>query len=263
MAALTCRVRRDDPFTIVTFRGTLAFSSAPILRTSLLRCVAECPAAVLVDLAALVVSQPAALAVFAAVRRQAAMWPGVPMLLCRVPPRISRVLVSHREVADVPLFATVAAARRAAAHPAALGRRIQVDLAPTRDAPAQGRLLVLDACRRWRLDHLVTAAELIISELCANAVIHAGTRMRIVLTYGARYLHLVVRDDDPHLPVPAPGRLAEPWRVSGRGLALVDTLASGWGAVSTGHSKAVWATLSVHGAPPGVQPPLSSSELTA
>jgi anti-anti-sigma regulatory factor len=242
---VACRVRRDDPFAIVTVRGTLAFSSAPLLRTNLLKCVAECPAAVLVDLARLVVSQPASLAVFGAVLRQAATWSGVPLLLCRVPPRISRLLASRRGGADLPLFATLAAARRAAADPAAQSRRVQADLAPTRDAPARGRLMVTDACRRWRLEHLAPTAELIVSELCANVVVHAGTRMRIVLTRGAAYLHLVVRDDDPRLPARIPGRLAEPWRVGGRGLALVEALASGWGAVSTARGKAVWATLSI------------------
>jgi hypothetical protein len=159
---LTCWVRRDDPFTIVTAQGALAFSTAPPLRTILLRCVAECPAAVLVDLARLVVRQPAALAVFGATRRQAATSWCVPLLLCRVPPRVSPVLASRRGSGDLPVFATVAAARRAATDPAVLSRRVQADLAPTPDAPARGRQVVADACRRWRLEHLVAAAELIV-----------------------------------------------------------------------------------------------------
>jgi hypothetical protein len=78
-----------------------------------------------------------------------------------------------------------------------------------------------------------------------NAVVHARTPLRIVLNRSDRYLHMAVRDRNPHLPVPVVGGLDDPVRDGGRGLALVETFASGWGAMPTGDGKAVWATLSI------------------
>ncbi|MCQ4080641.1 ATP-binding protein [Streptomyces sp. RB6PN25] len=97
-----------------------------------------------------------------------------------------------------------------------------------------------DTLAGWGLDHLSGTAELLVSELVANALIHA--RGALGLTVVRR--HVVschVRDGSRELP-----RLhaAQPGDECGRGLSLVDTMASDWGVDLTPWGKEVWFELS-------------------
>jgi anti-sigma regulatory factor (Ser/Thr protein kinase) len=88
-----------------------------------------------------------------------------------------------------------------------------------------------------RLDDLL----LLVSELVTNAVIHAETRLRLVVRYDGRRVLTEVFDGDPHLPRPLP----TPRDVGGRGLSLVEALSSRWGSETVGLGKRVWAELLV------------------
>ena len=77
------------------------------------------------------------------------------------------------------------------------------------------------------------------SELVTNAVVHAGTDIALVVRASPRVVRIEVTDRSPGLP-----RVTEP-RVlsdSGRGLAIVDTIAARWGVehVVEGDGKTVW-----------------------
>ena len=90
----------------------------------------------------------------------------------------------------------------------------------------------------WDVHDPLEVVKLLVSELVTNAVVHAGSDAEVVVRLTATTLHIEVLDNSPALPVvrqPAPGD------TSGRGLALVEELASAWGArpLATG-GKAVW-----------------------
>ncbi|HWC33120.1 MAG TPA: ATP-binding protein [Actinomycetota bacterium] len=117
--------------------------------------------------------------------------------------------------------------------------KIEVDLPPGRDAPAQARR-VLD-----RLDGLDDAtredARLVVSELVGNSVRHADLRpddhIRLEVEDGSDAVRIRVVDPGPGFE---PEVLAGPsLRASQWGLFLVDRIASEWGVASEG-TTAVW-----------------------
>jgi anti-sigma regulatory factor (Ser/Thr protein kinase) len=86
----------------------------------------------------------------------------------------------------------------------------------------------------------IFVAELLVSELVSNAVVHAKSSMVLSLERGAARLHVEVEDHgggQPHFFRRGGGRLD---RISGRGLQIVSNLASSWGVRTTTEGKAVW-----------------------
>jgi anti-sigma regulatory factor (Ser/Thr protein kinase) len=80
-------------------------------------------------------------------------------------------------------------------------------------------------------------AVLMISELVTNAVRHAHTLLRVMVSIADHDLRVEVSDDDPTLPVaPDPEHHA----TSGRGLRIVDELADHWGITPNTDGKTVW-----------------------
>lgn len=79
---------------------------------------------------------------------------------------------------------------------------------------------------------------LLVSELVTNAVLHARTDARVTAAVHDGRITVAVGDDDPHhAPVVADrGAMA----TNGRGVMLVDTLASSWGVDLRDDSKVVW-----------------------
>jgi anti-sigma regulatory factor (Ser/Thr protein kinase) len=78
---------------------------------------------------------------------------------------------------------------------------------------------------------------LLVSELVSNAIIHAGSPFEVVVSTTEDGVRVGVRDESEGLPVVrAPDRLSP----SGRGLMIVDRLASGWGVDAEGPGKTVW-----------------------
>lgn len=88
----------------------------------------------------------------------------------------------------------------------------------------------------------VDAILLLVSELVTNAVVHAGPATGdrdIVLTVDRAngVVHVEVSDRDPTLPVRGEPASGDP---AGRGLRLVDALASDWGVIPCDGGKVVW-----------------------
>ncbi len=110
-------------------------------------------------------------------------------------------------------------------------------------APSQARAQVRQTLRQWGLTEVLDDAELVVSELVANAVRHAATP--VVLTLAHRHGHLMIAVQDA-----APDRLPEPRSAGdedagGRGMLLVDRLAQRWGCCSAQDAKVVWAELAL------------------
>src|SRR3569623_965085 len=126
---------------VARLSGTLGLSAAVLVRTHLLKCLAEQPSALLVDLAGRTISNELALSVFHAVVRQAVRWPGTPVLLCAPQPATAVMLASavHRRL---PVFPSLDRARTLldsspSAHPS-----IAEDLHPTVGAVWLSRFVV-------------------------------------------------------------------------------------------------------------------------
>ncbi len=90
----------------------------------------------------------------------------------------------------------------------------------------------------WQLDDLAAVAELLLTELVANAVRHARTPFTVMLRWNGRTLRCEVTDANP-LP-PRPHLDVDPTALGGRGLLLIDQLASSWGTELTPQGKTVW-----------------------
>lgn len=88
----------------------------------------------------------------------------------------------------------------------------------------------------------VDDAVLVVDELVCNAHRHGETprSCRLALLDQGRCLRVEVDDTSPQPP-----RMQEPDRTGGRGLLLVDQLASTWGVRRHAHHKTVWAELAL------------------
>lgn len=84
---------------------------------------------------------------------------------------------------------------------------------------------------------LVDTAELCVSELVTNAVVHAGTDIDVSVRLHEGGARVEVLDRSAHLPVP---RHYASLAATGRGLLMVDQLVTRWGVTSHAGSKTVW-----------------------
>jgi anti-sigma regulatory factor (Ser/Thr protein kinase) len=92
----------------------------------------------------------------------------------------------------------------------------------------------------WGVDRdMIDTAALCMSELVTNAVVHAGSGCHVQVSWGAGTLTVEVRNpgSPPDLPEPD---LSDPWQVHGRGLQLVDALASRWGSDRDADGFSAW-----------------------
>ncbi|WP_093716353.1 ATP-binding protein [Actinacidiphila alni] len=108
----------------------------------------------------------------------------------------------------------------------------------------QIRRIVSAQLRYWRLDPLIDAASLGISELLANVHRHAkpDKHCSVRLSHSADCLTVAVADKDPRLPKLAP---MEPMGTAGRGLAMVEAVSDSWGTdlLPEDEGKIVWFVL--------------------
>ena len=93
-------------------------------------------------------------------------------------------------------------------------------------------------------EETVEIAMLLTSELTGNAVLHGRGEVSLTLSTSADTLRVEVRDGSPSLP-----RLRQPelYDASGRGLHIVDALATRWGTEPDAETKAVWFELTLEG----------------
>jgi anti-sigma regulatory factor (Ser/Thr protein kinase) len=119
-------------------------------------------------------------------------------------------------------------------------------LRPVPASAATARQFVNDTLGGWGCDALSEAARLLVSELVTNSVLHARTDVELVVRLRRGGVRVEVHDASPVAPVV---RRYEDEAMTGRGLALVDQLASRWGVESRGGGKTVWFELD-DGAPP-------------
>ena len=107
----------------------------------------------------------------------------------------------------------------------------------SREAPATARHFAVAALREWGLADVADDAALVVTELAANAVVHANSGFTVILSARGAVLRIAVRD---RCPLPAEGQAAL-MPIPLHGLGAVDALAIRWGVESLGQAgKTVW-----------------------
>jgi anti-sigma regulatory factor (Ser/Thr protein kinase) len=87
-------------------------------------------------------------------------------------------------------------------------------------------------------DGVVNTVELLTSEVVTNAIVHGRSGPQLVVEIGDDVVRVAVRDLSPQEPVRRLGRLDD---ISGRGVIIVEKLASAWGVeLVRGGGKQVW-----------------------
>ena len=110
------------------------------------------------------------------------------------------------------------------------------------------RQFVAGVLRSWRMPEVIEGDVLLLSsELASNAVRHAGSRFTVIVRYDGERLRVEVGDGSRAMPRKRSPGLDD---VGGRGLVLVDGLASAWGVLPTLEGKRVWFDLPADAAAP-------------
>ncbi|MET8831276.1 SpoIIE family protein phosphatase [Streptomyces sp. NPDC004610] len=160
---------------------------------------------------------------------------GTPQVICDRLLRSAGVTADHDD--DVAVLVLQ--------HPARNGpdgdlfRNAALELLGGVEAAPRARAFASGVLTSWRFPiELHDAGVLAASELVANSLQHGIPPMRLRLRRTDRRLIVEVTDGDDHLPR---RRRAEPGDESGRGIAIVATIATNWGSRRTpGGGKAVW-----------------------
>ncbi|MDP9071818.1 MAG: PAS domain S-box protein [Actinomycetota bacterium] len=110
-------------------------------------------------------------------------------------------------------------------------------LPPEPTSAGRARRLVADALVTSGHEDLVEAATLLVSEVVTNAVLHAGTDIVLRCRTSADLVRVEVADSSPVRPGL---RNYDEEATTGRGLELVDLLASAWGVDPRRDGKTLW-----------------------
>jgi anti-sigma regulatory factor (Ser/Thr protein kinase) len=122
-------------------------------------------------------------------------------------------------------------------------RRVSTRLSAGPVAAGEARRFVTGQLREWDVaEDTVDAAELCVSELVTNAVIHTGTAIEVSVHLDADVVTVLVRDGGGQgtVSVRATDADDDPLAVSGRGLGLVDVIATAWAAEHGADGTTVW-----------------------
>lgn len=116
-------------------------------------------------------------------------------------------------------------------------------LPPDATSASRARGLVRQALALSENQDALDAAELAISEVVTNALVHAAPPLRLRVLLADQSLRVELSDNSPRLPV---ARRFGDTAPTGRGLRLVDQLVSRWGSHPTPGGKVVWFEISDH-----------------
>ena len=114
---------------------------------------------------------------------------------------------------------------------------VDLELPAVATSASEARKIVRDALSGAESDDSVDAAQVAISEIVTNALVHAGTPMRLRVLLQGSALRVELRDGSPHLPR---RRDYSTVAATGRGLHMVAEMVDRWGAYPDGRGKVVW-----------------------
>lgn len=108
-------------------------------------------------------------------------------------------------------------------------------------SPGDARRFACEVLQQWHRPELIGAAELVVSELATNAVVHAKSAFVLTLANLGLSVRLSISDDSTVQPELQHPDMATP---HGRGMLLVAAMTDGWGTEPRLDGKTVWALLS-------------------
>lgn len=119
----------------------------------------------------------------------------------------------------------------------------RLELRPEPGSPRQARLFVRSALEEWGIDQpVIEDAELLVTEVVTNAVIHARTNITLEVFLRPDILWFAVSDlDDRQVTRRRPTER----EATGRGMFLVDSLATDWDVLYGDTGKTVRFSLSL------------------
>jgi anti-anti-sigma regulatory factor len=165
------------------------------LRSAVLKCLAECPTAVVVDLSDCELADRLAAAVFVAVRREAAAGPAINVLLCGATGAMAERIeaLDPGQSAEQTRQEAIDAIDRGLA--VATWRRERFSAAP--EATSLAGCLVADACIDWNLPDLIHPARAVMFDLVHDAYVCTPTELRVIVSQRPSGLVLSVRSHTP------------------------------------------------------------------
>lgn len=116
---------------------------------------------------------------------------------------------------------------------------VTVEYDPRPAAVREARVEVRRQLEEWGLagqEDVLDTAELLVSELATNALLHSASRFRVTLSAAHGVLRCEVEDAGRRTPRVLDAGSSE----SGRGMFLVNALARRWGCHQDGERKTVW-----------------------
>ncbi|MEU6974142.1 ATP-binding protein [Kitasatospora aureofaciens] len=121
------------------------------------------------------------------------------------------------------------------------GQRRRLPLTGLPRPVAHARTFTAAALAHWSWPDPDRASDivLLVTELVANAAVHADGPLELVLHASAARLRIEVSDRSPALP--APRRPRHPGLPGGHGLFIVQQTSDRWGTAPHRHGKTVWA----------------------
>ncbi|AGL20741.1 ATP-binding protein [Actinoplanes sp. N902-109] len=228
-------VDHGQTYPVVRLTGVLDLATAPHVRSALREVLGSQPEAVVVDVRELALDRPEAAGVLADLAREAAEWPCARVVVCAAGD------TRDWRLPGLSLWPTPEAAFAALGRPTP-GRFLTEVLDPVVGAARRAREVVTEACARWELPGLAGPACIVITEMVNNVVAHARTDMTVLLGLHGGEMTVAVRDKSTVVPV-FTGAPVPVTSYGGRGLLLIDSVASRWGSLALPGGKVVWAAL--------------------
>ena len=123
--------------------------------------------------------------------------------------------------------------------------RVRAELPGAAASVREVRTLVRSALRGWHLDGCGDTATLLVSELATNAVLHARSDFAVEVSHTHETVRVAVSDRSSVAVAP---RSHGPMAGNGRGLAMIELMASSWGTDRDvlPYAKTVWFEVPAH-----------------
>lgn len=237
---LDCDVSGLQGAIVVRPSGVLDIHTYPVLRDCLLKCAADQPRAVIVDLGRLEITHDFLISVFVTVWMRVSQWSTVPLMLIPAPAHAAMFQGSPTR-RFITVHAGVDTALELADDPPPR-HRTELWLPPSERSVLASARFVADTCHNWGIEALTADAVVVANELVANAARHTTSPATLRLELWRGRLTVAVADDDPRpVLLPRPDSTsADP----GSGLLRVTRLARAAGCSRRQSSgKVVWAVL--------------------
>jgi anti-anti-sigma factor len=235
--SLRCYVDRTSPWPVVRVDGELDVTGAVTLRRTVLKCLADEPAAIVLDLTGLTGTDDTGLTSLITLARAAAAWPAIPLVAHSASSALQermRALAVTRTVTVVPDADAAATHLAAARGPGS----VRIDLITSHDLAAV-RDAVRRVCDRTGPRDVADTMEIVATELATNALCHAAGPRSVIISASLSHVQVAVRDHSDDLPYVEHNAEGE----HGRGMRIVEALSAAWGSTPTHDGKVVWAAM--------------------